>query len=155
MALSALTLGARYGRKQICGVALCVSGLATLVMSDALLRPMHSWHPQPWRGDMLCLVGASLYACSNVAEEAFLRSSSVSNYLPRLGAAGALLSAAQCALIEREALASAWRAFSSASLAGRTELLLLELLFVGSMATSYSLASSVMTNNYQRLAMNY
>ena len=33
MALSALTLGARYGRKQICGVALCVSGLATLVMS--------------------------------------------------------------------------------------------------------------------------
>lgn len=147
MALSALTLGARYGRKQICGVALCVSGLATLVMSDALLRPMHSWHPQPWRGDVLCLVGASLYACSNVAEEAFLRSSSVSNYLPRLGAAGALLSAAQCALIEREALASAWRAFSSASLAGRTELLLLELLFVGSMATSYSLASSVMTTN--------
>ena len=53
----------------------------------------------------------------------------------------------RCALIERAALASAWRAFSSASLAGRTELLLLELLFVGSMATSYSLASSVMTTN--------
>jgi len=41
MLLSYSALGARYGGRQVAGVAVCLAGLVTLVTTDALLAPMH------------------------------------------------------------------------------------------------------------------
>lgn len=41
MAISSVALRARYSRRQLAGVAVCLAGLVLLVCTDALLQPMH------------------------------------------------------------------------------------------------------------------
>jgi drug/metabolite transporter (DMT)-like permease len=41
MAISSLAMSARYSRRQMAGVLVCLAGLVMLVCTDALLQPMH------------------------------------------------------------------------------------------------------------------
>ena len=66
-------LGTRYRAGHIAGAALCVLGLAVLVISDGSLKPKHSDdHPYAAWGDALVLSGAGLYSLCNVMQEGLL-----------------------------------------------------------------------------------
>ena len=76
-----------------------------LLASDALQRPPSSsaaaTSGAAWLGDVLVLAGAALYAVSNVAQERLVQTLDAAEYLAHLGAYGAVVSAAQAALLER------------------------------------------------------
>ena len=78
MLLSRLFLRTRYHALHGWGVALCVVGLAGLVVSDVVSSTSSgasdggdgsSGSSSSLSGDMCCLLGAALYAVSNVAQE--------------------------------------------------------------------------------------
>jgi solute carrier family 35, member F1/2 len=78
MFLSWWLLRARFKWQHVAGVILCLVGLAVLVISDLLPDTSQARRlggvggddsvPRAIIGDMLCFVGATLYACSNIAQ---------------------------------------------------------------------------------------
>lgn len=69
--LTKLLLGAQYRGLHYSGAAVCIAGLAMLVLADGA-GSQHSAYPDALLGDVLVLVGASLYAVGNVAQEYLL-----------------------------------------------------------------------------------
>lgn len=69
--LTKLLLGARYRRLHYGGAAVCIAGLALLVLADGA-GSQSSGYPHALLGDVLVLLGASLYAVGNVAQEFLL-----------------------------------------------------------------------------------
>ena len=67
MALSALFLRARYTAHHYAGVVVSVAGICALLLADS--DAMTS--TRPLVGDAMCLVGAFLYAISNVGQVRF------------------------------------------------------------------------------------
>ena len=90
----------------------------------------------PIRGDALCLGGAALYACSNVAQERLVRDRGDGAFLGRLGVSAFLVSAAQAVVLERDAVARA-----DAVLARDVGAAWLFAGYVASMASLYVLAA--------------
>lgn len=74
VALSAAFLGARYRRPHLAGAALCVLGLAFLVTADSGggAPAAVAAGSKPWLGDVLVVVGATVYAGCNVLQEKML-----------------------------------------------------------------------------------
>ncbi|EFJ40282.1 hypothetical protein VOLCADRAFT_99968 [Volvox carteri f. nagariensis] len=107
MALSVLLLRAHFTRGHYGGALLCIAGLAVLVMTDGSST---TGGPQPLLGDALVLMGAVLYACSNVAQERLLLGATpVSELLALVGSWGTLLGGLQAIVLERNAwLAADW-----------------------------------------------
>ena len=90
------------------GVVICVFGLVLLVLADYLLAES-SPQTDPMRvllGDALVLVGASLYATSNVSQEYAVNAYSRTEFLAFLGFFGTIISGCQMALLERSSLSS-------------------------------------------------
>ena len=48
-----------------------------------------------WLGDMLCLIGAVLYAAGNVTQEYLVKSHTILEYLGFIGVVGSFVSGAQ------------------------------------------------------------
>ena len=104
----------------------------------------------PWLGDLLALCGAALYAATNVSEEAVVRADGRAVYFANVGLYGALLSVAQCAAIERRALAAALEA----ARANPLEVLALEAGFVSSLVLFYLLAGTLLQAGSSAVLMN-
>lgn len=99
MLLSHLFLGSRYRPLHLAGVALCIAGLCLTVLSDRIVPTKGGTHDQDWDtyphailGDVFCLIGAALYAASNVMQEALVKAHDRAEFLGMLGAYGAALS---------------------------------------------------------------
>jgi len=103
IALSFFVLGARYRRQHYAAAALCVLGLALLVATDERSSTAGA---APLLGDALVVAGALLYSVSNVTQELFLGGSGTAEVLGMVGAFGAVIAAAQAALLERDAWAA-------------------------------------------------
>lgn len=73
MVLSRLLLQAQYNTKHLAGVGLCLVGLALTIVSDLQGDEADSGHPHAVKGDVLCILGATLYAGSNVMQEDFVK----------------------------------------------------------------------------------
>lgn len=73
MVLSRLLLRAQYTQKHLMGVALCLTGLALTIISDLEGDDAEAAYPQALKGDVLCILGAALYAGSNVMQEDFVK----------------------------------------------------------------------------------
>ncbi len=73
--------------------------------------------PAPLLGDALVVAGALLYAVSNVTQELFLGGAGTAEVLGMVGAFGALIAAAQAAILERGAWADLLAAGPSGGLA--------------------------------------
>ena len=69
--LTKLLLGARYRVLHYIGAAVCIGGLALLVVADDA-GAQRSSDTKPLLGDVLVLIGALLYALGNVAQEHLL-----------------------------------------------------------------------------------
>lgn len=120
------------------GAALCILGLAVLVAGDQFASSHVAFDsgakaassPAPFLGDMLVLLGASLYASCNVMQEYLLSDSSVPELLSFLGLFGFALSATQGTLLElHSALQATWQLSS----------ILPMLAFIAAMFAFYSL----------------
>lgn len=64
----------QYTRVHVVAVALCLTGIAVLVASDVQRDRHGSWDSPAGAsaalyGDVLCLLGSAVYACSNVGQE--------------------------------------------------------------------------------------
>lgn len=118
MLLSWLFLKRRYTKRHLLGVAVCVVGLAGLVVSDWLRAKDAEANgssssgsdspppPNPVLGDLLCFAGATLYAVSNVAQESLVKRHDRVEFLGMLGFFGSIINAAQLAVLERDELAA-------------------------------------------------
>ena len=126
--LSALFLGHKYGRTHLAGAAATLAGVLLMVTADwqtggsdgaeadaeADEAGVAAARRRRAIGDLLCLLSAGLYACSNVGQEAGLRraarvggaaaSRGAGQWLGVVGLVGVVLSAAQIAALEREEL---------------------------------------------------
>jgi len=102
LGLSCLVLKTRYVRQHYFGVAICISGLALLVLSDLNAGRYPIGHaPNMPLGDVLVLLGAAFYAVSNVGQEYVVKQFDVIEFLGMVGVFGALITVVQMAVLER------------------------------------------------------
>lgn len=100
MTLSYFLLNYHYFWKHIFGIAICLSGVGLIVYADFSTDDQPASATNPVIGDMLCLVGSALYACSNVLQETMVKTSSREVYLGYLGLFGSIFAFIQCMAID-------------------------------------------------------
>ncbi|XP_010055121.2 solute carrier family 35 member F1 isoform X1 [Eucalyptus grandis] len=105
MLLTWLFLSTKYRFKKIAGVLVCVAGLVMVVFSDVHAGD-RSAGSNPRKGDALIIAGATLYAVSNVSEEYLVKNADRVELMSMLGLFGAIISAIQVSIFERNALKS-------------------------------------------------
>ncbi|KAF0695309.1 Aste57867_13868 [Aphanomyces stellatus] len=114
MFLSITFLQAKYSTEHYVGVSLCLFGILFLVVSDILNYKGTSFGADSFNtnaliGDLLSLLGSTVYGVSNVAQEYFVKTTSRTEFLGNLGLYGFCICACQAFLYEREAfLAVSW-----------------------------------------------
>ncbi|XP_063250656.1 solute carrier family 35 member F2 [Prinia subflava] len=109
MALSWFILGARYKLIHFIAVAICLLGVGTMVGADILAGRQEGEGSDVVIGDVLVLLGASLYAISNVSEEYIVKNLSRVEFLGMVGLFGTIISGLQLALVEnRQIKAIQW-----------------------------------------------
>lgn len=97
--LSRIFLYARYNRGHYAGATACLVGLALLVISDHASSTVSA--PHPLLGDVLVLLGAIMYAVSNVSQERLLTHEvPVKELLGYLGLFGAVIGGVQFGIFE-------------------------------------------------------
>ncbi|CAM9445066.1 unnamed protein product, partial [Phaeothamnion confervicola] len=130
MLLSAVFLGVRYTSWHFASIGLCLVGLVAMVASDN--QKDDPERPYAVFGDLICLVGAFLYACCNVTQESIVKNGHRQEFLGMTGALGAGLSGLQLLAVERVDLAAmAWTPAAAAFVA----------LYAGSLFAVYSFTS--------------
>ncbi|KAJ6973251.1 hypothetical protein NC653_033550 [Populus alba x Populus x berolinensis] len=105
MVLTWFFLSTKYRFKKIAGVVVCVAGLVMVVFSDVHAGD-RSGGSNPRKGDALVIVGATLYAISNVSEEFLVKNADRVELMSLLGFFGAIISAIQISILERNEVKS-------------------------------------------------
>ncbi|NXG49011.1 S35F2 protein, partial [Psilopogon haemacephalus] len=109
MALSWFILRARYRLIHFLAVAICLLGVGTMVGADILAGRQDSEGSDVVIGDVLVLLGASLYAISNVSEEYIVKNLSRVEFLGMVGLFGTIISGLQLAIVEhKEIMRISW-----------------------------------------------
>ncbi|KAL6619474.1 hypothetical protein ACP70R_034613 [Stipagrostis hirtigluma subsp. patula] len=103
--LTWMFLKTKYRFRKYSGVAICVAGLVLVVFSDVHAGD-RAGGPSPVKGDILVIAGATLYAISNVSEEFLVKASDQIELMGMLGIFGALISACQISIFERNEIKS-------------------------------------------------
>ncbi|XP_040985873.1 solute carrier family 35 member F1-like isoform X2 [Juglans microcarpa x Juglans regia] len=94
-----------YQFRKIVGVVVCVAGLVVVVFSDVHAGD-RAGGSNPRKGDSLVIAGAMLYAISNVSEEFLVKHADRVELMALLGLFGAIISAIQISILERNELKS-------------------------------------------------
>ncbi|KAJ4969191.1 hypothetical protein NE237_015892 [Protea cynaroides] len=98
-------LKTNYRLKKFIGVAVCVAGLVMVVFSDVHASDRTAGS-NPVKGDLLVIAGSILYAVSNVSEEFLVTNADRVELMAMLGLFGAIISACQISILERQELHS-------------------------------------------------
>ncbi|KAF5921122.1 hypothetical protein HPG69_018522 [Diceros bicornis minor] len=106
MALSWFILYARYRVIHFVAVAVCLLGVGTMVGADILAGREDNSGSNVLIGDILVLLGASLYAVSNVCEEYIVKKLSRREFLGMVGLFGTIISGIQLLIVEYKDIAS-------------------------------------------------
>ncbi|XP_066477337.1 solute carrier family 35 member F2 [Tiliqua scincoides] len=106
MALSWFILHARYRLIHFIAVAVCLLGVGTMVGADILAGREEGEGIAVVVGDILVLVGASLYAISNVSEEYIVKNLSRLEFLGMVGLFGTIISGLQLGIVEHKDIAN-------------------------------------------------
>ncbi|XP_030189354.1 solute carrier family 35 member F2 isoform X4 [Lynx canadensis] len=106
MALSWFVLYARYRVIHLIAVAVCLLGVGTMVGADILAGREDNSGSDVLIGDILVLLGASLYAVSNVCEEYIVKRLSRQEFLGMVGLFGTIISGIQLSIVECKDIAS-------------------------------------------------
>uniref|UniRef100_A0A452QJ98 Solute carrier family 35 member F2 n=1 Tax=Ursus americanus TaxID=9643 RepID=A0A452QJ98_URSAM len=105
MALSWFILYARYRVIHFIAVAVCLLGVGTMVGADILAGREDNSGSDVLIGDILVLLGASLYAVSNVCEEYVVKKLSRQEFLGMVGLFGTIVSGIQLLIVEYKDIA--------------------------------------------------
>jgi solute carrier family 35, member F1/2 len=92
-------LKTKYNWRHLLGVALCLGGLGTLVYDDAIKNGSNNPGLNPLVGDLLCLLAATLYAVSNVGQEATVKKFSREEFLAMVGIYGTVINGIQLSVL--------------------------------------------------------
>ncbi|XP_058102340.1 uncharacterized protein LOC131246337 isoform X4 [Magnolia sinica] len=103
--LTWMFLKTKYRLRKFVGVGVCVAGLVMVVFSDVHAHD-RAGGSNPVKGDMLVIGGSMLYAISNVSEEFLVKSGDRIELMAMLGSFGAVISACQISILERNELQS-------------------------------------------------
>ncbi|XP_028551013.1 solute carrier family 35 member F1 isoform X2 [Dendrobium catenatum] len=103
--LTWIFLKTKYKIKKFSGVAICIAGLALVVFSDVHASDRTAGS-NPVKGDLLVVFGSMLYAVSNVSEEFLVKTGDRTELMAMLGIFGAIISACQISILERNELKS-------------------------------------------------
>uniref|UniRef100_A0A8B9YA61 Solute carrier family 35 member F2 n=2 Tax=Bos TaxID=9903 RepID=A0A8B9YA61_BOSMU len=106
MALSWFILYAGYRVIHLIAVAGCLLGVGTMVGADILAGREDNTGNNVLIGDILVLLGASLYAVSNVCEEYIVKKLSRKEVLGMVGLFGTIISGIQLLIVEYKDIAS-------------------------------------------------
>ncbi|GAB2272655.1 hypothetical protein Dimus_007480 [Dionaea muscipula] len=98
-------LKTKYKYKKFAGVIICIAGLVMVVFSDVHAND-RSAGSSPLKGDLLVVAGSTLYAVSNVSEEFLVKNADRVELMAMLGLFGAIVSACQVSILERDELRS-------------------------------------------------
>jgi len=101
--LSILFLKTRYHWLQFIGVGICIIGMSLLLFSD--MKEITSGTDRA-KGDIFCIIGATLIGMSNVLEEKSVKMYHVWEVLGQLGLYGMLISGIQVLILERTLVAT-------------------------------------------------
>ncbi|KAJ7957372.1 Solute carrier family 35 member F1 [Quillaja saponaria] len=105
MILTWVFLKTKYRFKKITGVVVCLAGLVMVVFSDVHAGD-RAGGSNPRIGDLLVIAGSTLYAISNVSEEFLVKNADRVELMSMLGLFGAIISAIQISILERNELRS-------------------------------------------------
>ncbi|XP_042045954.1 solute carrier family 35 member F1-like isoform X4 [Salvia splendens] len=103
--LTWMFLATRYSLWQFLGAAICVGGLALVLLSDAGVSGGGSGS-NPLLGDFLVIVGSIFFTVSNVGEEFCVKRKDRVEVVSMIGVFGMLISATEITVLERNTLAS-------------------------------------------------
>lgn len=103
--LTWMFLNTKYSWRQFVGIAICVGGLVAVIFSDVHADD-RAKGPSPVKGDLLVVAGSMLYAVSNVTEEFLVKNGDRNELMAMLGFFGAIISAIQISILERNELRS-------------------------------------------------
>ncbi|KAJ1963697.1 hypothetical protein IWQ62_003138 [Dispira parvispora] len=103
--LSFLLLRMRFHKCQYLGVVICLVGMGLLVTADALMDRDYAG-PDPLKGDLFCVLGATLYGISNVIQEFSVHEFPIYEVVAHLGLFGTIINGIQLAILERSEIAS-------------------------------------------------
>ncbi|KAG0149367.1 hypothetical protein CROQUDRAFT_713969 [Cronartium quercuum f. sp. fusiforme G11] len=96
---AALLIGNRYHWTQYLGVTICIAGLGLLVLSDYKTDKNYPARNKAL-GDGLMLIGATLYAMSNVLQEYMVRKRPLYEVIGQIGFWGTIINGIQAAALE-------------------------------------------------------
>lgn len=103
MVLTWIFLKTKYRFRKIIGVIVCVAGLVIVIFSDVHAGD-RAGGSNPRKGDAIVIAGATLYAFSNVSEEFLVKNADRVELMAMLGLFGAIISAIQISIVERNEL---------------------------------------------------
>ncbi|RKP39726.1 DUF914-domain-containing protein, partial [Dimargaris cristalligena] len=103
--LSYLLLKVRFHITQYLGVFVCLVGMALLVVADSITDRDYAGS-NPLKGDLFCLLGATLYGVSNILEEFSVRQFPIYEVIGHLGFFGTIVNGIQLAILERNEIAN-------------------------------------------------
>ncbi|CAG8562345.1 16757_t:CDS:2 [Funneliformis caledonium] len=107
--LSIIFLKIRFHWSQYLAVLICLGGIAALIVGDFKSDKDMNTGSNLILGDIFCLISATCYAVSNVAEEFLVRQRPFWEVVGQLGIYGTIISGIQLAILERgELVNSAW-----------------------------------------------
>lgn len=106
LALSWIFLKVRYKILHILGVGVCLLGVGCVVWADIEEGHGSEGGNQRLLGDMLCLIAATLYGVSNVAQEFVVKTYDRYEFLGMVGLFGSCVNGIQLAILERNEIAT-------------------------------------------------
>ncbi|KAF8929426.1 DUF914-domain-containing protein [Dissophora ornata] len=98
--LSVFFLKMRFVHLHYIGVIICLLGMGFLIWSDMVAGGNFPGSDYV-KGDIFCIIGASLYAFSNVGQEYLVRQKPMYEVVGQLGFWGAIINGIQLAILER------------------------------------------------------
>ncbi|KAI8334058.1 solute carrier family 35 member SLC35F1/F2/F6 [Blakeslea trispora] len=113
MALSFIFLKVRYRWVQYLGVFICLCGLGMLVGSDVMTDKNYG-AVDAVKGDLFCLLGATLYGFSNVGEEIMARKHPLYEVIGMFSFFATFINLVQIFIFERDQ----WSQFANPGIAG-------------------------------------
>ncbi|CAG8504925.1 15448_t:CDS:2 [Cetraspora pellucida] len=93
--LSIFFLHVKYHWSQYLGVGICMAGIGILIEADFQSGKDMYYALDPIKGDILCLISATFYGISNVAEEYYVRKRPTYEVLGQMGLWGMIISGIQ------------------------------------------------------------
>ena len=87
------------------GALICILGLACIVITDTVINETSS-ASNALMGDIFCLIGAVLYASSNVLQEHIVKSHDRHEYMGIVGVFAAIIALIQCLILDLHAIQS-------------------------------------------------